>query len=218
MSLNVQTLLVLLLQSAVQAWFLTGYFQSSLRGFLVYAGFFLFILYPLDTCIPYEWTIFNIILYFAGLFLLVLVRNRGMSARKLLLAVVLYWLPLPLCEVPIHFMIWAFDLYPLFDPGTISVFGPRQTLTFFLQLAATGILAFLYGLILRKTRAANLNQTFVLYLTSLLASLAALGFLCLCFVYPHGQTTNYLQYPLAVVMLAAFNAWFVISVHRYVRQ
>ncbi|WP_276813412.1 hypothetical protein [Faecalibaculum rodentium] len=218
MTLNYQTVLVLILQCAVQGWFLSGYFGAGRRGFLVYSGFFLFILYPLDIQIPFDWVIFKNLLNFVLLFLFFMAMKRTLTVRKLVLAVVLYWLPLPLSEIPVHFLNLAFDLYPLFKPEAASVFAPQATMTFFMQLLATLILAVFYGCILKKTRAASLNQTIRLYLTSLLASLAALAFLCLCFVYPEGEASNFLQYPLAVAMLASFNVWFVISMRRYVKE
>lgn len=217
-SINLQVLAVLALQSSVQGRFLACYFQSGFKGFLIYTCFFLFVLYPLDMLIPFDWIIFKNLLNFAGLFLLSMFLNRALAMRRLVLAIILYWLPLPLCEVPVHVLIWLFGLEPVFDSSSISLFGQTQTVTFFMQLLATLILAVLYDLILKKTRAASLNQSIVLYLTSLLASLGALAFLCLCFVYPQSGNTSCLQYLLAVGLLAAFNIWFVVSICRYVKK
>ncbi|WP_304757244.1 hypothetical protein [Faecalibaculum rodentium] len=48
MTINWLHLLVLVLQCLVQSWFLSRYFDTGRRGFLIYGGFFLFVLYPLD--------------------------------------------------------------------------------------------------------------------------------------------------------------------------
>lgn len=79
-------------------------------------------------------------------------------------------------------------------------------------------MALIYGLILKKVRSSSPSQTLFLYLTSLLASLSILAFYCISLSYPRGYAATWQQYVLMTVMLAAFDVWFAVSLHRYMQR
>ncbi len=217
MPFNPLVLITVLLQAAVQAWFLTRYFQESRREFLLYTGFFALVLYPADLLIPYDHSVFKNILNIALLLILLWKLHPELTIRKLLLALVLYWLPMPFGEIPVFILNWLFPVSPERITRSSTLLGTPDLTIFFLQLVATGCLALIYQGVLSRTGSGK-DQTALMYLTSLLASLAVTAFICLCFLYPDGRQTSYFQYPVAIVILALFNVWFVISLHRYVKQ
>ncbi len=218
MTINWLHLIILILQSTVQSWFLSGYFQLGRRGLVIYTLFFMFGLYPLNMLIPVSWAIAKNILNLAAVVLFSRVLMPGLAWKKSLLAAVLYWLCLPLCEIPVHLLIWWFRLEGIFEAEVFSLFGHLRVITFVMQLLATLNLALLYGMILQRTRAAKGNQIILMYMTSLFASLACLAFFSLCLVYPKTYSGGHMQYPVVIVILVLFNVWFVISLHRYVKQ
>ena len=218
MTINWLHLLVLVLQCLVQSWFLSLYFDAGRRGFLIYAGFFLFILYPLDAICRLDWALLKNILNCIALLLLFRVMNPELSLKQRLLGFVLYWLPLPLCEIPVHILIHLLNMQFIFSQDIYVLFGQTHWLLGLAQLLATWIMALIYGLILKKVRSSSPSQTLFLYLTSLLASLSILAFYCISLSYPRGYAATWQQYVLMTVMLAAFDVWFAVSLHRYMQR
>lgn len=216
--MNLPLLVILLLQSGVQAQFLARYFSHSRRTFWLFLGFFALILYPLDSLVPVSHSFFKNVLNLTLLWILCRILFPHLSKRKILLGTLLYWVPLPFSEVIVLLVSFLFLGGPPEMVITATLTGPASGEVFFLQLFTTVILWLFYEFILSRTRAYAANQVILMYILALLASLSCLAFLCICATYPQGEQMHYYHYPVVVLAILFFNVVFFISLHRYIRR
>lgn len=216
--MNLPLLVILLLQSGVQAQFLDRYFCRSHRTFWLFLGFFALVLYPLDRLVPVSHSFFRNILNLALLGILCRLLFGHLSNRKIMLGTLLYWLPQPLSEVIVLLVSCLFLGGPPEAILTMRLTGPASMEVFFLQLFTTVILWLFYEYILSRTRAYAANQVILMYILALLASLSCLAFLCICGTYPQGEQMHYYHYPVVVGAILFFNTIFFISLHGYIRR
>ena len=208
--MNIWLLVIMLLQSSMHAAFLTHYFTGSWRHFAVFASIFVFLLFPLTQLIPRVFLLANNLLDFVILAAACRHLYPHLGLRRILLGLILYWLPMPLSEV----LGLSVTYVTIGDPRDLLrvnlLWGPVDVGFAMLQIYCSALMACLYLLILRKTRAYRDSQKIWLWLSALLAGMGWLAFLCLCLVY---------SVPFSRTLFTNIGAiLFVLTLRRYARQ
>lgn len=218
--MNLYYILILALQSGIQAFFFSRYLPRRPYLFAIFFFFFSCVLFPIDQMIPFEFAFVRNVANVFLLFVLCRWLYRDLPLSSLLIAIALYWFPLPLSEVVVILFTYFFFGGPSISVLTSTITTPQSpeylTQVFLLQLVTTVLLGLFYQLIL-SLRQKMQGETIKAYISGLGAILSCMAFVSISLCYPQESHMDGIALLLPIACLIGLNALFVTALHRYVQ-